>query len=120
MNTPPRQRLKSLAATTNPLFAAGLRPVPPAVGAPTGVAEGVPTAVLPDQQIGDGRHVTAWLTIRVPRKGTPTATSWCACGRDLFASGHAKVLALTADHEAHRDACPLRTGTTISEGRAAA
>ncbi|TXL87031.1 hypothetical protein EW053_24920 [Streptomyces sp. IB2014 016-6] len=61
-----------------------------------------------------------WLTIRVPRRGTPTATSWCACGRDLFASGHAKVLALSEDHTAHRDACPLRTGTTISEGRAAA
>lgn len=115
MNTPPPS--KSITPTTNPPPAAQLRSVPPAVGVPKGVAEGVPTAVLPDQQIGDGRHVTAWLTIRVPRKGTPTASSWCACGRDLFASGHAKVLALSEDHTAHRDACPLRT---TSEGRAAA
>ncbi|MFD7514076.1 hypothetical protein ACFV85_04630 [Streptomyces niveus] len=114
MNTPPSS--KSLTPTTSSPPAAGLRSVRPAVGAPMGVA----TAVLPDQQIVDGRHVTAWLTIRVPRKGTPTASSWCACGRDLFASGHAKVLALSEDHTAHRDACPLRTSDTASEGRAAA
>ncbi|QHY96707.1 hypothetical protein SSPS47_16495 [Streptomyces sp. S4.7] len=118
MNHRPHPPLEGHTPTTNPPPAAELRSVPPAVGAPTGVAEGVPTAVLPDQQLGDGRHVTGWLTIRVPRKGTPTATSWCACGRDLFASGHAKVLALTEDHTAHRDACPLRT--TSTEGRAAA
>ncbi|GGK23797.1 hypothetical protein GCM10011583_64660 [Streptomyces camponoticapitis] len=118
MTAPRRSPLKSLTDTTNPPPAAELRSVPPAVGVPKGVAEGVPTAVLPDQQSGDGRHVTGWLTIRVPRRGTPTATSWCACGRDLFASGHAKVLALSEDHTAHRDACPLRA--TTSEGRAAA
>ncbi|MEV8419973.1 hypothetical protein [Streptomyces niveus] len=116
MNTPLPS--KSIIPTTSSPPAARLRAVPPAVGAAKGVAEGVPTAVLPDPQIGDGRHVTAWLTIRVPRKGTPTATSWCACGRDLFASGHTKVHALVEDHTAHRDACPLRA--TTSEGRAAA
>ncbi|MFE5662822.1 hypothetical protein ACFQ7W_02660 [Streptomyces niveus] len=118
MNTPAPS--KSVTSTTSSPPAARLRSVRPAVGAPMGVAEGVPTAVLPDQQIGDGRHVTGWLTIRVPRKGTPTATSWCACGRDLFTSGHSKVLALTEDHTAHRDACPLRTSDIASEGRAAA
>ncbi|MFE4607878.1 hypothetical protein ACFRK5_05905 [Streptomyces niveus] len=118
MNTPPPS--KSTTPTTSSPPAAGLRSVPPAVGAPMGVAEGVPTAVLPDPQVGDGRHVTGWLTIRVPRKGTPTASSWCACGRDLFVSGFVKVLALSEDHTAHRDACPLRTSDTASEGRAAA
>ncbi|WP_381796508.1 hypothetical protein [Streptomyces niveus] len=119
MTAPANPPIKSHTDTTDPPPAAELRPVPPAVGAPKGVAEGVPTALLPDQQIGDGRHATGWVTIRVPRRGTPTATSWCACGRDLFASGHSKVLALSEDHTAHRDACPLRTNT-ISEGRAAA
>lgn len=119
MTAPADPPIKSITATTTPPPAAELRSVPPAVGGPKGVAEGVPTAVLPDPQLGDGRHVTGWLTIRVPRKGTPTATSWCACGRDLFAAGHAKVLALSEDHAAHRDACPLRT-TSVSEGRAAA
>ncbi|MFE9298924.1 hypothetical protein [Streptomyces niveus] len=118
MTAPANPAIKSVTATTDHPPVAELRSVPPAVGGSKGVAVGVPTAVLTDRQIGDGRHVTGWLTIRVPRKGTPTATSWCACGRDLFASGHAKVLALTEDHTAHRDACPLRS--TTSEGRAAA
>lgn len=121
MTAPANPPIKSITATTSTPPAAQLRSVPPAVGAPGVVAEGVPTAVLPHPQQGDGRHVTGWLTIRVPRNGTPTATSWCACDRDLFAAGHAKVLALAEDHAAHRDVCPLRTRTTsVSEGRAAA
>ncbi|MFC9748855.1 hypothetical protein [Streptomyces niveus] len=120
MTAPRHPSLKSHTPTTNPPTTAELRSLPTAVGAPMGVAEGVPTAVLPDQQIGDGRHVTGGLTIRVPRKGTPTASSWCACGRDLFVSGFVKVLALSEDHTAHRDTCPLRTSDTDSEGRAAA
>ncbi|MFJ1698956.1 hypothetical protein ACIOHC_28155 [Streptomyces sp. NPDC088252] len=39
----------------------------------------------------------------------PTATSICECGRNLFAAGHRKALALIADHTAHRTRCPLRT-----------
>lgn len=58
---------------------------------------------------GDGRFPVAWLCIRAPRGTTPTATSKCLCGRDRSAVGHPKVHALIADHEAHRDACPLRT-----------
>lgn len=118
MNHRPHSPLEGHTPTTNPPPAAQLRSLRPAVGALMGIAEGVPTAVRPDPQQGDGRHVTGWLTIRVPRNGTPTASSWCACDRDLFASGHSKVLALVEDHEAHRDICPLRT--TTSEGRAAA
>ncbi|WP_033321228.1 hypothetical protein [Streptomyces yerevanensis] len=59
----------------------------------------------------------AWLHIRAPRGATPTATSKCLCGRDRSAIGHRKVRALIADHEAHRDLCPLRT---TQEGRNAA
>ncbi|MEU5700554.1 hypothetical protein [Streptomyces aurantiacus] len=88
-----------------------------AVGASQGVAEGVPTAVRPDPQAGDGRYPVAWLTICAPRGAVPTAMSKCLCGRDRSAVGHARVLALIADHEAHRDTCPLRT---TQEGRAAA
>ncbi|MGW1888356.1 hypothetical protein [Streptomyces sp. NPDC001970] len=55
----------------------------------------------------------AWLHIRAPRGATPTATSWCACGRDRSAVGHRKVLALIHDHTSHRDLCPLH----ITEGR---
>ncbi|NNN36154.1 hypothetical protein HLK59_38495 [Streptomyces sp. S3(2020)] len=51
----------------------------------------------------------AWLHICAPYGATPTATSKCLCGRDRSAIGHRKVLALIADHGAHRDACPLRT-----------
>ncbi|MBB4892390.1 hypothetical protein FHS39_001401 [Streptomyces olivoverticillatus] len=59
----------------------------------------------------------AWLHIRAPRGATPTATSKCLCGRDVSAIGQRNVLALIADHEAHRDLCPLRT---TQEGRNAA
>ncbi|MFF5005195.1 hypothetical protein ACFY3G_20535 [Streptomyces phaeochromogenes] len=87
------------------------------MGDPKGVAEGVPTAVLPDPPRGDGRYPIAWLQICAPRGAVPTATSKCLCGRDRSAIGHGKVHALIADHEAHRDTCPLRTP---QEGRTAA
>ncbi|WP_234362809.1 hypothetical protein [Streptomyces formicae] len=87
------------------------------MGEPKGVAEGVPIAVRPDPQAGDGRFPIAWLHICAPRGTVPTATSKCLCGRDRSAVGHHKVLALIDDHEAHRDACPLRLPP---EGRAAA
>ncbi|MEU6498594.1 hypothetical protein ABZ895_03475 [Streptomyces californicus] len=61
-----------------------------------------------DQQTGDGRYPIAWLTITAPRGATPTATSVCACGRNLFAAGHHKALALIADHTDHKTRCPLR------------
>ncbi|MEH0528300.1 hypothetical protein QBA75_14330 [Streptomyces stelliscabiei] len=88
------------------------------MGEPKGVArKGVPTAVRPDPQRGDGRHPVAWLHIVAPRGAAPTATSKCLCGRDRSAVGHRKVLALIDDHTAHRDTCPLRPH---QEGRAAA
>ncbi|MEW1724132.1 hypothetical protein [Streptomyces sp. NPDC093109] len=50
------------------------------------------------------------MRITAPRGAAPTAASWCVCGRDLFAAGHRQVLALIADHTAHRDICPRHTG----------
>ncbi|MFH9563535.1 hypothetical protein [Streptomyces globisporus] len=96
-------------------------PAKPALASESGralrvVAEGVPTAVRPDQQTGDGRYPIAWLTITAPRGATPTATSICACGRNLFAAGHHKALALIADHTDHKTRCPLRAD---QEGAAA-
>ncbi len=113
----PRPGLKSLPTTaTGP----GLAEPGPALsegGAPKGVAEGVPTAVRPDPQQGDGRYPIAWLHIVAPRGAVPTATSKCLCGRDRSAVGHGKVHALITDHETHRALCPLRTP---QEGRTAA
>ncbi|MFH8518248.1 hypothetical protein ACH4CE_24795 [Streptomyces gelaticus] len=77
------------------------------VGARKAVAEGVPPGSVP--QVGDGRRPIAWLTLTAPRGATPTATSTCQCGRNLFAAGHRRVLALIDDHARHRTLCPLRT-----------
>ncbi|MDH2388287.1 hypothetical protein QCN29_05680 [Streptomyces sp. HNM0663] len=117
-NPPPRPSLKSLPAIHRP--PAAERPTPErAVGVPKGVAEGVPSAVRPDPQPGDGRWPVAWLHITAPGRGAiPTAASKCACGRDRSAVGHRKVHDLITDHTAHRDLCPLRTASP--EGRTAA
>ncbi|MFE4912480.1 hypothetical protein ACFRCX_13155 [Streptomyces sp. NPDC056652] len=108
MSTPPRPRLKSLPTATDQPSSAEPAPTPSGSGAPKVVAEGVPSAVLPDPQQGDGRYPIAWLRITAPKGATPTAHSWCMCDRDLFAAGHARVLALIEDHTAHRDLCTLR------------
>lgn len=110
---------------TNPRRSAAQHPAPTAAGASESVArQGVLSALPSAQQAtsppaGDGRYPVAWLTITAPGRGTsPTATSVCACGRDRFAAGRRKVLALIEDHTTHRTACPLLNHTT--EGRAAA
>ncbi|MFF3062359.1 hypothetical protein [Streptomyces sp. NPDC057909] len=69
----------------------------------------VPTAFRPDQQTGDGRHPIVWLTITAPRSVVPTATSVCQCGRNLFAAGQRRALALITGHTTHKTRCPLRT-----------
>ncbi|MFD7375841.1 hypothetical protein [Streptomyces mirabilis] len=117
MTAPSRPPLKSITPTTATPHAAPQPVDTPAVDEPKGVAEGVPIAVRPDPQTGDGRYPVAWLHICAPRGAVPTATSKCLCGRDRSAVGKARVLALIADHEAHRDTCPLRTP---QEGRTAA
>lgn len=97
--------------------AAELAAPAPAVGEPKGAAEGVRTALGSDPRGDDGRRPIAWLTINAPGRGAiPTATSWCACGRDRSAVGIRRVLALVTDHDVHRTACPLRNS---QEGRAA-
>ncbi|MFE4817871.1 hypothetical protein ACFRFU_15900 [Streptomyces sp. NPDC056704] len=117
MTAPSRPPLKSITPTSNGRQHADAARARTAVGEPKGVAEGVPIAVRPDPQQGDGRYPVAWLHICAPRGAVPTATSKCLCGRDRSAVGKARVLALIADHEAHRDACPLRT---TQKGRTAA
>ncbi|MGW2742800.1 hypothetical protein [Streptomyces sp. NPDC001450] len=114
----PRPAGKSLTPTPTSPHAADQAAPRLAVGEPTGAArQGVRTAVGPDPQTGDGRYPVAWLHISVPRGATPTATSRCECGHNRSAIGHKRVLALIADHTAHRDLCPLRTP---QEGRTAA
>ncbi|MEU0782817.1 hypothetical protein ABZ341_14690 [Streptomyces sp. NPDC006173] len=109
--------LKSITTTPDGLQDAAQPVDSPAVGEPKGVAEGVPIAVRPHPHPSDGRYPVAWLTIRTPYQMTPSATSTCLCGRSRTAVGKPRVLALIADHEAHRDACPFRTPL---EGRTAA
>ncbi|MFF1557703.1 hypothetical protein [Streptomyces sp. NPDC058279] len=84
-------------------------PTPHGPGAPKVVAEGVLSSVRPDPRADDGRRPIAWLHITAPGRGTtPTVRSWCWCGRNLFAAGQTRALALIADHDRHRTTCPLR------------
>ena len=118
--TSPRPRPAGKSTTPTPDQPRTAEPTEPATGhsAPKDAArKGVPSALLPDPQRGDGRYPIAWLTICAPHGATPTATSKCLCGRDRSAIGHPRVLALITDHGEHRNACPLRT---TQEGRAAA
>ncbi|QKW50946.1 hypothetical protein [Streptomyces buecherae] len=112
--TPP---LKSPPRTTTdprPAIAAGATE---GRSAPKNAAEGVLSALRPNPRPSTERRPVAWLSIYAPGRATPTARSWCACGRDRFAAGHKRAAALIADHAAHRALCPLRN---CQEGRAAA
>ncbi|MFD8667774.1 hypothetical protein ACFV1U_20565 [Streptomyces microflavus] len=108
MSAPPRSPLEGHPPTSR-LRLAGPAPAVSGSGAPKVVGrKAVPIAVRPDQQAGGGCYPIAWLTITAPRGATPTATSICQCGRNLFAAGHHKALALIADHTDHKTRCPLR------------
>lgn len=112
MNTPRRPHLKSIPSTANQPRPAKPAPASDSSSAPKDVGrKAVPSALRPDQQQSDGRYPIAWLHITAlpDRRATPTAHSWCACGWDRSAVGKPRVLALIADHEAHKTACPLRT-----------
>ncbi|MGW7598055.1 hypothetical protein [Streptomyces antimycoticus] len=116
MTSPPPT--KSLPATVHRPYIAKLAPAPDGRSAPEVVGrEAALSAVRSDREQGDGRYPIAWLHITAPRGAVPTAHSWCACGHDRSAVGKARALALIADHEAHKTACPLRTP---QEGRTAA
>ncbi|MER7515907.1 hypothetical protein [Streptomyces sp. NPDC126499] len=61
-------------------------------------------------------RIVALLRISAPgRDTTPSARSWCSCGRDVAAFGQRKAAALIEDHTRHRTACPL-----LTEGKEAA
>lgn len=117
MTDPSRPPLKSITPNTTTPHAAPQPVDTPAVGEPKDVAEGVPIAVHPDPQTGDGRYPVAWLHICAPYGVTPSASSRCLCGWNRRAFGRTRVLALIANHTAHRDVCPLRNP---QEGRDAA
>ncbi|MFJ3826589.1 hypothetical protein ACIPWI_01360 [Streptomyces sp. NPDC090046] len=80
-------------------------------GAPRVVAEGVPLSVRPDPPVDDGRRPVAWLHIVAPPSygASPSVRSWCSCGRDMFAAGRARALALIEDHAQHRTVCSRLT-----------
>ncbi|MFB6676579.1 hypothetical protein ACFCWG_29975 [Streptomyces sp. NPDC056390] len=84
-----------------------------------GVLSVLPCTVLTEDEAStaSGYSPIAWLTVQTPYRRPPTATSSCACGRNLSARGRSDVLDLIAAHDYHRTACPLRTNT---EGRNAA
>ncbi|NED13642.1 hypothetical protein [Streptomyces sp. SID9124] len=109
MSTARAPHLKSLpTAPTRPSIA-GPAPAGHGGGAAKVVGrQAVPIAVRPNSHEPDGRYPIAWLTITAPRGAAPTVTSVCECGRNLFAAGHRKALALIADHADHRTRCPLR------------
>jgi hypothetical protein len=118
MTTRPVPPLKSIPhAPTGPDAARTATPAA-AVGVPESAArQGVRTVLRSDPRRGDGRYPVGWLTVRAPYGATPSAESVCLCGRDQRALGISRVLALIADHDDHRTACPLRMN---QEGRAAA
>ena len=117
MSTPPRPPLKSIPRHPGRPAAPPNRPRSAAVGDRRASPKASPLLFVLTRRHGDGRYPVAWLHISAPYGAVPTATSWCACGRDRSAVGHAPCAALIDDHEAHRDTCPLRTP---QEGRAAA
>ncbi|MGX2994518.1 hypothetical protein JNUCC64_09505 [Streptomyces sp. JNUCC 64] len=83
------------------------------VGAPeNAVRKGVPSSCRPDPRPARGaRQVIGGLRITARGRGaTPTARSWCVCGRDRFAAGEQRVLALITDHHDHTAACPRHAG----------
>lgn len=97
----------SPASTPAGISSAEPTPAPDGSGAPKVVAEGVLPAVRSGPGWDDGRRPVAWIHITAPGRGTaPSVRSWCACGRDLFAAGQRRALALIADHEQHRTLCP--------------
>lgn len=120
MTSAHRPPIKSLPGTTDQTSPAEPAPAADGRSAPEVVGrKAVLSARRPDGHQGDGRYPVAWLHITAPpdRRAVPTAHSGCACGRDRSAVGRRRVLALIADHEAHKTVCPLRTP---QEGRTAA
>ncbi|WP_374986553.1 hypothetical protein [Streptomyces fradiae] len=105
-----RPSLKSLTPADGHRHPAEPAPTQGGGGAPKNAAEGVRSR--PDPHPVDGRHIVGMLHVTAPGRGAvPTATSMCECGRNRSAVGHRRVLALIAEHTAHRTTCPLRHHT---------
>ncbi|MEU0063162.1 hypothetical protein ABZ085_07550 [Streptomyces albidoflavus] len=112
--------LKSLSTPTGPNSAEPARALT-ARAAAKGAAGGVRSAHRPEPRPTEQRRPVAWLTITAPpNRTTPTVRSQCACGRDLFAAGQQRALALITDHEQHRATCPFINPAAPSTGRTAA
>ncbi|MFE9791349.1 hypothetical protein ACFYRL_06375 [Streptomyces goshikiensis] len=117
MSTRPRPRLEGPTLAFTGLSSAEPARSTDGSGAPKVVAEGVPSSVCSNPGFDDGRRPVAWLHISAPGRGvTPSARSWCSCGRDLFAAGQNRALALIEDHVRHRTLCPQLVS---KEGKAA-
>ncbi|MET9650418.1 hypothetical protein ABZZ44_09095 [Streptomyces sp. NPDC006460] len=118
MNNPPPPRLKSHTPTLYRPGAAEQARHLTVVGAPKGVAEGVPTAVRLDLQPtsdSPGIRIYAPPVYRHHDDGarwstrpgdTPAAAYACACGQTGTATGPNTVAALVAEYTAHKTACP--------------
>ncbi|MET9998841.1 hypothetical protein ABZ069_18095 [Streptomyces microflavus] len=108
MNTPPRSTLKSLPSTTTGPRIAEPAPRASGSGAAKVVAEGVPTAVLPDPRTVTG--IRPGLSVRgLERGGFPVADWLCACGHHERARGRRAVIELNA--RATVGHCPHTTQT---------
>ncbi|MGW7457058.1 hypothetical protein [Streptomyces sp. NPDC054797] len=119
MSEIPRPPLKSITDTTDGPSSAEPARAPGGSGAPKVVAEGVPSALLPDPRPADGRRPVAWLRIVAPPSfASPTeATAWCECDKRVrTATGRPAVLQLVEAHNHHRTVCPL---LATQEGKAA-
>ncbi|MEU6945692.1 hypothetical protein ABZ957_10700 [Streptomyces sp. NPDC046316] len=132
MSPRPNPRLKSTTPTTDHSAAAEQPRHLRAVGAPKGVAEGVPSVLLPNP--GDPTPHQPGIRIHAApvyrshydgarwskrTDGTPTAAYACACGQTGTATGLTAVAALVAEYDAHKTVC---TGARVplTEGRTAA
>ncbi|WP_405789683.1 hypothetical protein OG753_21340 [Streptomyces sp. NBC_00029] len=117
MSAQPHPRLEGPTQTPTGPSSAEPAPAMGGSGALKVVAEGVLSSVRTDPRGDDGRRPVAWLHISAPGRGvTPSVRSWCACGRDLFAAGQTRALALIEDHVEHRAICPQLVS---QEGKAA-
>ncbi|MFD9032652.1 hypothetical protein ACFVZW_16095 [Streptomyces sp. NPDC059567] len=132
MSDHPNPPLKSNTPTTDrPAVAEQPRHLR-AVGASKVVAEGVPSALLPNpsdptpDQPGIRIHAAPvyrshydgarWST---RTDGTPTAAYACACGQTGTATGANSVAALVPEYTAHKTACNGAV-VPLTEGRTAA
>ncbi|WP_406255250.1 hypothetical protein [Streptomyces chartreusis] len=121
MTNPPPTKSQEPAAIR--ARSAGKTRSPLAVVRPKDDAEGVLSS-LPCTALAEGDAgapaapwVVGALEIRVPYRGTPTARSWCSCGRDRTVRGADAVRELVDAHAYHRTVCHLHN---LPERRTAA